>query len=99
MDNRSDGEQLTPPSAARVAARALALATVTSRAQLECDEDAEEAEFRRGHLCGWFDHLGIAEELEENESALLRAPVGRLDRQSTTEATWRSEGLLVLGWS
>jgi len=99
MDSRLDSEQLIPPSAPRVAARALALATVTCRAQLERDDDAEEAEIRHHHLCRWLDRLGIAEELEKDENALIRAPIGRLNQQSLIDATWRSEGLLVLGWS
>ncbi len=99
MDNRSEGEQPSPPSAARVAARALALGAVICRGFLEVADDAQEAEDRRRHLVQWLDRLGIADEVEERENEIIRTPVGRLDGPSTAAATWRSEGMLVLAWS
>jgi hypothetical protein len=97
MDN--DGEQLTPPSPARVGARALALGAVICRGFLEVADDAQEAEDRRQHLIQWLDRVGIADEIEEREDVIIRSPVRRLDDRSTAAATWRSEGMLVLAWS
>jgi hypothetical protein len=37
--------------------------------------------------------------LEPAEITLLSTPVGRLDKKSTMNATWKSEGMLVLAWA
>src|SRR5262245_37568749 len=58
-------EEDTAPDAARVAARALALAAVTSRGMIECDDDKRRAEDRRRQVCRWLERLGVADELED----------------------------------
>ena len=99
MKNGTPGNERIAPDAARVAARALALAAVACRGMTECDDDKHRAESRRHHVCRWLDRLGVANELEESESSLIRTPLGLLDRQSMIDASWRSEGMLVLAWS
>jgi hypothetical protein len=89
----------TRPSPARVAVRAIALAAVVCRGFLEVEQDRREAETRRLHLSDWLDRIGALDELEESELSLVETPHGLLDGQSIFDATWRSEGMLVLAWS
>jgi hypothetical protein len=92
-------QDLGLPDAVRVAERSLVLAAVSGRGALECDEDRDRAEDRRRNMCVWFNHLGISHEIEESEAALIRTPIGQLDRQSMIDACWRSEGMAVLAWA
>ncbi len=97
-DNSTDFESF-PPDPTRVAARAIVLSAVTYRGLIEFDENKQEAEDRRGQLGRWLASLGVEGELEEWENFLLRTPVGQLDRQNMIDASWRSEGMLVLAWA
>jgi hypothetical protein len=86
----------TPPSARRVAARALVLAAVVGRASLETQRDgAEDAHTP----LAWLRSLGIPRELEPWERAFLRQPLGRADPAVVRNASWRAEGLAVLAWA
>jgi hypothetical protein len=88
-----------PPTAQRVAARAMVLGLVAYRASLE--QSPGNAEFKRLHarLPEWIESLGLAAELEPQEAALLGAPLGRGDPRVVTNSGWRTEGLAVLGWA
>jgi hypothetical protein len=91
-----------PPSARRVAARALVLSTVVCRAYLEMnlkDMPPESWEPQRRHVLDWLEGLGIARELEPHERSFLQAPCGHVDGQLVTNAAWRGEGLAVLAWA
>lgn len=99
MPNGSNGADLIPPGAGRVAARALALAAVSGRGVLELEDDKDSAETQRLRICDWLTQVGVADELEEDEDLLIRTPIGDLDEPSMIDATWRSEGALVLAWS
>jgi hypothetical protein len=88
-----------PPEATRVAARALVLAAVAYRGLIENDEDSPGAEELRQDIICWLDRVGAAAELEPAEADLLAISVGRLDRQATINACWRSEGMVVLAWA
>jgi tetratricopeptide (TPR) repeat protein len=93
------GENRTPaglPSARRVAARALVLAAVFYRAQLESDRFAEAW---RSKLLAWIDALDLGPELERGERSFLHTPVGHADAQLVANASWRVEGLGVLAWA
>src|SRR5438552_402111 len=60
----------TPPSAQRVAARAMALAAIIWRGYLEMnlkDHPPESWQPQRDHVFGWLKGLGIAGELEPDE--------------------------------
>jgi hypothetical protein len=100
MAEEPDGEfSLTPPDANRVAARALVLAAVSCRAQIEKDAHDPGAEKLRQDVVRWLDAIGATEELEPAEVALLSTPLGKLDRRTQLNATWRSEGMAVLAWA
>src|SRR5262249_34991627 len=96
------GPRHPPPSARRVAARALALSAVVCRAYLEmsrADMPSESWEPQRAHLFARLQGLGIAPELEPPERAFLHVPVGGADPRLVTDAAWRGEGLAVLAWA
>jgi hypothetical protein len=96
----SHRDEPEPPTAQRVARRALALAAVTARALLEQDDPSEAwvAEFFRGTLA-WVEALGITDEVEPDEHEVLRSPPGSLDEPAQIDSTWRLEGLAVLAWA
>jgi hypothetical protein len=78
----------------------MALTAVTARGMIEYGYDEQrDAEDHRRQLCDWVDSVGIAVELEPREDSLIRTPIGQLDQQDAADAQWRSEGVVVLGWS
>jgi len=93
-----DGE-LAPPSAERVARRALALAAVVCRCAIEGDAGNPAAEALRESVLYWVGEVGVAVEMEDQELELLRTPVGQLSRRQHVEGAWRGEGLAVLVWA
>jgi hypothetical protein len=92
-------QERIPPDAARVAARALVLTAVTARGHVEGDADKDRTRENHRALCHWLDGLGIAREIELDENALIRAPVGSLEQQEVIDAVWRGEAIVVLAWS
>lgn len=90
---------VTAPSAERVARRALALTAVTARAILEQDAETPEATGTYKDLLAWVKAIGLRDEFEPDEWAVLQRPPGRLDPDMQTNATWRLEGLVVLAWA
>lgn len=93
------GEDLQPPSALRVARRALVLCAVVCRASLEQEPSTKRAGELQERLLAWLEANDLTGELEEHERDLIEAPVGSLPRQRAIDASWRSEGLAVLGWA
>lgn len=87
-----------PPTAERVARRALVLGAVAARAMLEQDPHADREE-RRQWLLRRVEGLGLGAELEPAERRALETPAGRLAQRQTIEGSWRSEGLAVLAWA
>jgi hypothetical protein len=94
-----DDTTLSPPDAGRVAARALVLSAVSYRGLIEKDSHKPGAEELRQRVLGWLAQIGVAEEMEPAETTLLSAPLGKLDRKSTIDASWKSEGVVVLAWA
>jgi hypothetical protein len=94
-----DDFSLNPPDARRVAARALVLSAVCCRGFIEKDSLEPEAEVLRQTIVGWLDYVGVAYEVEPSEALLLSTPLGKLDGKATVDATWRSEGMVVLAWA
>lgn len=90
---------LRPPSATRVARRALVLSAIVWRASLEQEKGRRRAAQLQAHLLAWLERHELELELEEHEHELLVAPLGSLTRQRAIDASWRSEGLAVLGWA
>ncbi len=96
-DDQDEGS--TPPSAERVARRALALTAVTARAILEQDAENQEATTTYRDLLTWVRDIRIDDEFEPDETEVLQRPLGRLEPGQQIHATWRLEGLVVLAWA
>ncbi|TWT29415.1 DUF4272 domain-containing protein [Blastopirellula retiformator] len=93
-------EDADPPTAQRVARRALALTAVAARATLEMDApQLDEPEELRARLLEWVAALEIDDEFEPDEWKVLQRPVGNLEPQDHLNAMWRVEGLTVLAWA
>jgi hypothetical protein len=92
-------EDADPPTATRVARRAVALTCVTARAILE--QNAADSGARETHdrLLTWTRDVGVKDELEADEWEVLQRPPGTLDSRMQTNSTWRLEGLAVLAWA
>ncbi len=89
----------TPPSPERVAARALILASVSCRALIEKDAGKPGADELRQKLLPWLESVGAAEELEPHERELIETDMGSLDPKKRINASWQSEGMVVLAWA
>jgi hypothetical protein len=89
----------TPPTAERVAARALVLSAVSCRALIEEDAGKQGAEDLRLRLLPWLETIGAAEELEPAETTLIATPLGKLEEKKGVDASWQSEGMVVLAWA
>jgi hypothetical protein len=67
------------------------------RAFLEsCDDDSQS---RHEELREWLDYVKLWDEFEDSERAFVVAPLGTPAQQDIVDATWRSEGLVVLAWA
>jgi len=98
-DDDDDKVDLRPPSADRVARRALTLAAVVCRSAIEGDAGDSEAEALREGVLDWATKIGISPEFEPGEMASLRTPLGRLNERERIDGSWRGEGLAVLAWA
>jgi hypothetical protein len=93
-------EKRTPPSADRVAARALVIACVSCRGFIEQESEDPRAEEFRQRVVAWVEDLGIADEFEPWEKEVLATPLGcAADRQTTVNAAWMGESLGIFSWA
>lgn len=101
MEARAADDDLVhlPPTAERVARRALALALVTFRGVVEIDAADPAAGELWGEARAWFHELGVEDELEPAERSDVGAPLGSLPMRTAIDITWRAEGLVVLAWA
>jgi hypothetical protein len=94
-----------PPSAERVALRALAVAAACARAHLEAAVVTErklardEAERHRAALDAWLRREQLTDQLTEIEQSWIEAPIGKLPEDDFRDASWSAEGLAVLLWA
>ena len=89
----------TAPTAGRVARRALALTAVTIRAILEQDPKAKNTATVYKELLAWVKAVGIDDEFEPDERAVVHLKPGKMTDRQQIDATWRLEGLVVLAWA
>jgi hypothetical protein len=94
-----DEGEFHPPSAMRVAKRTLVLASVACRGSIESDAGKPGAEELRRNILPWLAELRADIELEQRERELITQSLGKLDRKNAINATWKSEGLVVLAWA
>jgi hypothetical protein len=95
----SDEIKQTPPSAKRVADRALVLASLSCRGAIEQDAGNPKAEGFRQHVWEWLKQCGAESEAEPSEREILQTSLGKLSREQHAAATWQAEGLMVLTWA
>lgn len=88
-----------PPSASRVAERALALCAVVARAYLDEGGGDAHTEPLRAQMNTWLAELGLSRALLPRERSALDRPSGRLAAREQIEASWLCEGLAVLGFA
>lgn len=91
-----------PPSAIRIARRALALAAITARAaieQVKPDETPTERERQHKSIITWATKVTAIDELEPEEKEILQSPIGSLSERTRVNSSWRIEGLAVLAWA
>lgn len=81
-----------------VAVRSIIFGTLGFRASLEVTVHP-----RSGPLCTrllpWLEKLNLADRIEEFHREILETPYRSLTRESQTEAYWRGEAALLLGWA
>ena len=99
MSESEDNIEATPPSAQRVARRALVLSAVVCRGNIDRGAGDAEAESVRNRILDWIASLDVQGETEPHEAALLKVPLGALTGQQVIDATWQAEGLAVLAWA
>jgi hypothetical protein len=89
-----------PPTAERVARRAILLTAVGNRGLLEeeCASEASGRESCQGML-EWLRDARVSDELEAEEWKIFQRPFGRLESQAKINAVWRLEGAGVLLWA
>jgi hypothetical protein len=97
-ENETEDDEPVPPTPERVLARGYTLAAVAMRAFLD-DAPSDVAGEKLGGLRRWVQASGLADELEPGERQLLDTPHRALPRRWRTDASWRSEGLVVLAWA
>jgi hypothetical protein len=95
----NDESGLIPQAAERVAARALVLSAISCRGAIESDFEKPGAEVLRQQILPWLEGIGLNDELEPNERALLQIPLGKLGSRDALNSLWRCEGLVVLAWA
>ena len=95
----SEEPELNPPSAKRVAERALVLASIACRGAIEQDSGNPQAEQFRAKVVEWLGQCGAGAEAEPEQREVLSKPLGKLSREQHATATWQAEGLVVLAWA
>ena len=75
------------------------MSAVSCRAAIERDAGNPGAEHLRKRVVEWLGSIGVSNELEPTEAALLSTPLGKLDQKTKVDATWQCEGMAVLAWA
>jgi hypothetical protein len=74
------------------------LSAVSCRALIEEDAGKPGAEQLRKDVIKWLNRIGVSDEMERSEAMLISTPLGKLDKKTTMDATWSSEGMVILAW-
>jgi len=88
--------EIPPPSAERVAHRALILAAVACRGSIDGNPASSTL---AQSVQDWVFTSGLSEELSGWERRLLETPFGNLVAGDRINASWLSEALTILAWS
>ncbi len=85
-----------------VASRLILVATVCRRAFLESrgsGNAADERQSDRFYLTAWLQQERLIDAASPNELEILQTPIGRLDADMASLASWQSEALVALAWA
>lgn len=85
----------TPPSASRIAQRALVLSAVTCRGLIEEDSANQKARALQQTIVEWLERLDLTYEAEGSEIKLLKKPLGTLSKKEAIDAGWKAEALSI----
>jgi hypothetical protein len=77
----------------------LVLSAIVCHSAIEGDAGNPKAEAFREDVLSWICGIGLVEEAESNEFALLECKLGGLSDRQRIDASWRAEGLAVLAWA
>jgi hypothetical protein len=88
-----------PPSADKVARRAIVLSVVSCRGVVEGDRENPGAADLAKRSCDWLMGLGLEGELSDWERRVLNSPFGSLSDRDSFDASWLSEATCVLAWA
>lgn len=89
----------TPPSAERVACRALVLTAMAARSYVEGEGPGDDSTAFQRDLLHWLELVGAATECEPRERRVLVAPIGTLTQAEAINAGWDAEAMVVLAWA
>jgi hypothetical protein len=96
IDGDAEPEMVSAPCAMR---RALVLAALVCRGNIEPGAEDAEAISLHARILDWATFLNLEEELESDELRILQAPLGTLSPREVSESTWAIEGLAILSWA
>jgi hypothetical protein len=99
MDLPTDELEITLRPPVLVAARAIVVAAVCRRAHLELSTDVDDPEGERFDLAAWLVEEGLDPVMVPGEQRLIKARIGRVEREELVAASWQVEGLATLIWS
>jgi hypothetical protein len=100
LDDEDDPFDSPPsPDAPTVARRALILAAVVCRANMELYDDEVDRQLTVASLPDRLAKLDLWADAEPNEEKILLAPLGSLERWQRVQGTWYVEGLAILCWA
>jgi hypothetical protein len=89
-----------PPSADKVARRALVLSVVSCRGLVEGHPtNSKEGRDLAKRSDLWLHVIGLEDELSDWERQILAAPLGDLAARDQINASWLSDAVTVLAWS
>ncbi len=89
-----------PPNASKVARRAIILATISCRGLIDDEKtNASGASDLAKKANGWLYALGLDNELSDWERRVISTDFGHLPERDRINASWLSEGLVILAWA
>lgn len=95
-----DIQEPPPPTAAKVARRAIALSVVSCRGTIEGEHaDPKGTADLAKRSRDWLIAVGCEGELSDWERRLLDTPFGGLSERDQINASWLSEAVAVLAWA
>jgi hypothetical protein len=98
MDEESY-EEPPPPSADKVARRAIVLSVICCRGITEGSATDEAAADLAKRSQEWLESLELRPELSAWEKAIIATPFGNLSSRDRVNAGWLSEALSVIAWA